>query len=123
MGRCIVLSSHRLPGPAGLPPCSEMLQHPRGLPQALGSSSPPNWMPRILSEDSLCQKRESWELWKSGRVRGPGEQAVLWPSLGSHQECRGPWMGDISQGMRLSLGCVPMRMLRTVRGYFYPVAP
>lgn len=78
MGCCIVLPSHRLPGPAGLPPCSEILQHPHDLPQALGSSSPPNWMPRIVSEDSLCRKRKSWELWKSGRVRGPGEWAGLW---------------------------------------------
>lgn len=53
MGRCIVLPSHRLPGPAGLPLCSEMLQHPRGLPEALGCSSCPSWMPWTLSEDSL----------------------------------------------------------------------
>lgn len=123
MGRCIVLPSHRLPDPAGLAPCSEILQHPHGLPQALGSSSPPNWMPRILSEDSLCQKRKNWELWKSGRVRGPGEWAVLCPSLGSHQERHCPWMGGISQGVRLSLGCAPMRMLRTARGYIDPMAP
>lgn len=96
MGCCIVLPSHPLPAPAGLPPRSEILQHPHGLPQALGSSSPPNWMSKVLSEDSLCQKRKSWELWKSGRVRGPGEWAVLCPSLRSCQNCCAPWMGDIS---------------------------
>lgn len=103
MGRCIVLPSHRLPGPTGLPLCSEMLQHPRGPPEALGCSSPPNWMPRTLSEKSLCWEKKSWELSKSGRVGVQGERAVLCPSLRSHWGCRGPWVGDTSQGVRVTV--------------------
>lgn len=124
-GRCIVLPSHRLPGPAGLPLCSKMLQHPRGLPEALGCSSPPNWMPWNLSEDSLCWEKKNWELSKLGRVRVPGERAVLYPSMGLHRRCHGPQVGDASQGVRVTvvtLGGVSMRLPRIARGYVDPAA-
>lgn len=124
-GCCIVLPSHRLPGPAGLPLCSEMLQHPRGLPEALGCSSPPNWMPWTISEDSLCQEKKSWELSKSGRVGVPGEQAASCPSLGLQWGCRGPQVGDTSQDARVTVATlvgVSARLPGTARDYVDPAA-
>lgn len=81
MGRCIVFLSHCLPGPAGLAPHSRVLQHPCGLPEALGCSSPPSWMPWTLSEDPLFWEKKSWELSSRGG---------LW-SKGNGQCCAHPW--------------------------------
>lgn len=102
MGCCIVLLSHRLPGPTGLPPLSEMPQHPCGLPEAAGCSSSPKWMLCTISEGSLCWGKEEQGL-------GPSERAGAQGSW-QHRACAWCCPGATVWGCRFSssgLCCFP----------------